>query len=379
MRKGAFMLRFAVVLPVLLSAIFVSAGCRSSRPARKPVPPLQLAVPAALPEKVDGKSIKVLAAVELLDRANQAMAKEDYSRAAVFQFWYVQKSKTGQYNLACFLARSGEIDPAFYWLEQAAIEDGVDPAHAQRDQDLASLRRDPRWPRVYQYLEDCNRYFESVPPARTVVILPKGYQKTLAVPAILFLHGLGSRPKDFVNEGCQKYADELNVALIGVSGTDPNGPHSFAWSEDIERDSQRLRDALAEVSDRVMVKKGDVIALGFSQGGQVGLEIAVQYPEEYAGAIALSPGKLHPEAGLTPGASLARHGYVLSCGAAEIHFIVRLTALDADLLRGAKAQVIHKVYPAVSAHALPKDFNERLPEWVKFIFAARQQRSESTK
>jgi predicted esterase len=376
---GPFVLRIAIALPVFLSATFALPGCGRSRPAQKPVPRLQFAVPAALPEKLDGKDVKALPAVELLGRANQAMAKADYPRAAVFQYWYVQNSRTGQYNLACFLARTGQIDPAFYWLEQAAIEEGVDPAHAQQDEDLVSLRRDPRWPRVYRYLEDCNRYFESAPPARTVVILPKGHQKTLAIPAILYLHGLGSRPQYFINEGCQKYADELDVAFIGVSGTNPRGPHSFAWSEDIQKDSQRLREALVEVSDRVKVKKGDVITLGFSQGGQVGLEIAVRHPEEYAGAIALSPGMLHPRDGLMPGASLARRGYVLSCGAEEMPSTVRLTAWDADFLRAAKARVIHKVYPAVSAHALPSDFNERLPEWIKFVFEARQQQSEGTR
>ena len=82
----------------------------------------------------------------------------------------------------------------------------------------------------------------------------------------------------------------LNVAVVGVSGTLARGQQTFVWAVDAERDAQRVRNALAEVSDRVTVKPGHVIALGFSQGAQVGLEIAVRNPEEYAGAIALSPG-----------------------------------------------------------------------------------------
>src|SRR5262249_4066280 len=195
-----------------------------------------------------------------------------------------------QYNLACFLARTGQTDPAFYWLQLAAIEEGVDSQHAQIDEDLISLRRDSRWEEVRQYLEDCNRYFESAPIARTAVILPKDYQKGTPIPAVLWLHGLGSRPEYFINHGCQEYADELNVALIGARGTKRIGPRSFVWAEDPEKDARRLRDALAEVSDRVTVKKGYVITLGFSQGAQVGLDVAVRYPEEYAGSIVLSPG-----------------------------------------------------------------------------------------
>jgi predicted esterase len=336
------------------------------------VPPLLLAVPAALPERLDGKDLKAMVEDELNARAHQAMAKEDYSRAATYQYWYVQKSQTGQYNLACFLARVGQTDPAFYWLQRAALEEGVDTLHAQRDEDLASLHRDPRWAQVLPYLTACNRYFETAPVARTTLVLPKGYQKGTPIPVVLWLHGLGSRPDDFTaGEGCQEFADELNVAVVGVSGTRPRGPRSYVWAEDPEKDAKRLRDALAEVSNRLTVKKGSAITFGFSQGAQVGLDVAVRYPEEYAGSIVLSPGAQPHLEGVRPSPLLARRGFVLSCGAKEYPGNVQLTADDADWLRRAGAQVIHKPYPGVSAHTFPKDFDERFPEWVKFILKAR--------
>ena len=119
-----------------------------TRPVEKPVPPLQLAMPSAMPEQVDGKDLKKMDEAELFGPRNQAMTKEDYSHAATYQYWFVQKTKTGQYNLACFLAQIGQTDAAFYWLQQAAIEEGVDSTHAQRDSDLTSLRRDPRWAKL---------------------------------------------------------------------------------------------------------------------------------------------------------------------------------------------------------------------------------------
>jgi predicted esterase len=342
-----------------------------ARPVGKPVPPLQLAVPPALPEQLDGKDLKSMPAAELLGRANLAMAKQDYSRAATFQYWYVQKSKSGQYNLACFLARTGQIDPAFYWLQLAALEDGVDGMHAMIDEDLLALQKDPRWNKVRDYLRNCNRYFETAPISQTVLILPTNYQKEKAIPAVLWLHGMGSRPEGFVNAGCQQYADTLNVAFIGVSGTKPRGPTSFVWAEDAEKDAKRLRDALAEVSDRVTVKKGHCITFGFSQGAQAGLEVAVRYPEEYAGAIVLSPGAQPHLNDVKASPLLAQRGFVVSCGANEHPGNVRLTAMDAVWLRKAKAQVIHKAYPDVAAHALPEDFEERFPEWIKFILKTR--------
>jgi predicted esterase len=341
------------------------------RPPGKPIPPLSLPVPPAMSPRIDGKDLQAMAEVELRARAIQAMEKEDYPRAAGYQYWYVRKSGTGQYDLACFLARIGQTDPAFYWLQLAASEEGVDSQHAQRDEDLTSLRRDPRWVRIRQYLQDCNRYFESAPIGRTVLVLPRGYKKGTPIPAVVWLHGLGSRPDDFVDADGQVYADKLHIAFLGVSGTRPRGPRSFVWADDPEKDARRLRDALAEVSDRVTIRKGHVITFGFSQGAQVGLEVAVRFPDEYAGAIALSPGAQYHLDDVRPSPLLARRGFVVSCGAKEHPGNVALTEQDASWLRASGAQVIHKEYPGVSAHSFPKDFDKRFPEWVQFILKAR--------
>jgi predicted esterase len=183
---------------------------------------------------------------------------------------------------------------------------------------------------------------------------------------------MGSRPEDFVNEDSQDYVNEMKVAIVGVSGTRPRGPRSFVWAENPEQDAKRLRDALAEVSDRVTIKKGRIITLGFSQGAQAGLEVAVRDPETYAGSIVLSPGAQPHLEGLQPAPLLARRGFVISCGAREHPGNVRLTALDADWLRKAKAKVIHKPYPNVTTHTFPEDFDERFPEWVTFILSAQE-------
>jgi predicted esterase len=324
-----------------------------------------------MPEQVDGKNVKAMEEDELLGRANQAMGKADYNRAATFQYWYVQKSKTGQYNLACFLARIGKTDPAFYWLQQAAMEEGVDTPQAEVDEDLDSLRSDPRWAKVRQYLEDCNRYYESNPLRRTTLLVPKNYKKGTPIPVVLWLHGLGSNPENFVSSDNQVYADRMNVALVGVSGTKSRGPRSFVWAEDPEQDAKRLKEALAEVSDRVTVKQGHVITFGFSQGAQVGLDVAVRDPEVYAGSIVLSPGAVPHLEGLTPSALLAKRGFVVSCGAKEHPGNVGLTQRDARWLRKAQAQVIEKLYPGVEAHSFPRDFEKSFPEWVQFILKAR--------
>lgn len=338
-----------------------------SQKGSRPVAPLKLAEPPELPEKLKDTDFKNMDADELFAMGRSAAQKEIYNVAAIAQYWYFRKTNRGQYDLACYLARTGQIDPAFYWLQKAAIDEGVDTQHAQRDEDLESLRADKRWIQVLSYMGECNRYFETADITQTLLILPKGYTKPEAIPAVVWMHGLGSRPNDFVSEGSQEYADRLNVALIGVSGSKARGPQSFVWAEDIEKDAKRIRAALAEVSNRVTIEKGKIITFGFSQGAQVGLEVAVRYPEEFAGSIVLSPGATSHLQSINPSPLLANRRFVISCGAQEHPGNVYLAENANDWLRKAKAQVNYKPYPGVSAHSFPADFDERFPEWVTFI------------
>jgi predicted esterase len=344
-----------------------SSSSSVARNVSKPVSPLEIAEPFELLGELHGTDIKSLDANRLFMIGRTAAKNGDYKVAAIAQYWHVRKANRGQYDLACYLARTGQVDSAFYWLQRAAIDEGVDTQHAQRDEDLQLLRADSRWNRVLNYLGECNRYFETADIAQTLLIVPTGYKKPTAIPAVIWLHGLGSQPDDFVNEGSQEYADRLNVALVGVSGTQPRGPMSFGWAEDIDRNATRIRAALDEVSDRVSIEKGKAITFGFSQGAQVGLEVAARYPEEFAGAIVLSPGAVSHLQSITPSPLLAKRGFVVSCGAKELPGNVRLAKDANDWLSRAKAHVIYKPYPGVAAHSFPNDFNERFPEWVRFI------------
>jgi predicted esterase len=80
------------------------------------------------------------------------------------------------------------------------------------------------------------------------------------------------------------------VAFLSVSATYARGAQSFVWSEDVALDTKQVKVALENVKDRLTVKPGVVIALGFSQGAQLVIEISVRDPELFAGAIALCPG-----------------------------------------------------------------------------------------
>jgi predicted esterase len=349
-------------------------GAHTSRPTgsmarqgEKPAPPLTLPEPSAPPAKLNGNDLPKLDSQVLLSQASKAAAKGNYQDAATYQYWATQKTHADRYNLACYCARTNEVDAAFYWLQVAALDEGLDADHATVDEDLESLRGDPRWGKVKPFLYECGNYWEQSGVTRTVLVRPRAYKEDLPITVVVWLHGLGSRPDDFVTDDLQRLADGLNVAFLGVSGTVPRGKRSFAWSEDPARDARRIQDALIEVADRI--QPGMLIAMGFSQGAQVGLEVAVRDPERFAGAIVMSPGTRGPARlrDVKPSPLLAQRGFVVVCGAQEHPGNVRLAAEDAAWLQTAKAQVRHKPYPGMSAHKFPPDFGERFPEWVRFI------------
>ena len=159
------------------------------------------------------------------------------------------------------------------------------------------------------------------------------------------------------------------VAILGVSGNPLPRPEKLllgrrSVAQRTAHQGERLGGGRG-VS--VTVKPGHLIALGFSQGAQVGLEIAVRNPDLYAGAIVLSPGAESHLSDAKRSPELERRAFVLCCGAEEQPRNVTLTAKDAAWLTAAKARVIHKPYPKMKDHAFPPDFDERFPEWVRLI------------
>ena len=135
---------------------------------------------------------------------------------------------------------------------------------------------------------------------------------------------MGSEPSGLVNPDeqdslAQSLANELNIAWIGVSGTLPKGTRSFVWAENAEQDLARIQAALKEVEADVKIRQGGLIAFGFSQGAQTGLELAVRHPELFAGAIVLSPGSQSQNLNqiAMPNPLLKQRGFVFGCGAGE--------------------------------------------------------------
>jgi predicted esterase len=337
----------------------------------KPAKPLTLGVPSVPSMEWKGKDLSKADPDALKAMATRFASENNPSEAARFQYWAVKSGAGGEYNLACWTALAGDVDGAFYWLQEAALGDGADADWAANDSDLVSLRKDPRWKQVLLFLKQSNAYWKASGHHRTLLVLPEGYTKGTPIGVVIGLHGLGDKPDGYANpETYQPFANELNMAILGVSGTVPNGQRSFAWSENAKLDAAQIRRALEEVADRLTVKPGSLITFGFSQGGQMGFEVAFQNPDDFKGAIVMSPGIVTRSVDLTkitPSDKNKAQGYVCLCGAEESPGNVAYTKQDAEFAQKAGARVEMKLYEGVDKHAFPPDFAASFVRWVRFI------------
>jgi predicted esterase len=343
-----------------------------------PEPPLGLEKPAPLDSTYKGEDLSKLESHVLLRRARQFFSRGDYRTGAQFQYQAVTKTGTDQYDLACCLAQIGDVDAAFYWLQVAGQEDGADADWAEQDDDLQRLRTDPRWRKVNRYLHECAAYWAAHGQPVNFVRVPKGSEGEQPKALLLWLHGSDSGP-DFRTDDAvvlESVVDKLRIAVVGVSGTVPFGKAKFNWSEKPEADYQRIEAALAETAKRWKLTRERVILIGFSQGAQVGLEVAARHPDTFAGAIAIAPGAdgSHLK-DVQAGPALAKCGFIIAAGALDSRDRREIARIDAAELLGKSAKVL--VQPSAhSGHTFPPDFMERFPEWLRFIEKAQGNVSE---
>ena len=342
-----------------------SASSQPANPGVLPTPPLTIAEPDRPADA--GDILSGEASPEEL--ARQLVTKGDYAGAVRQQYRAVSKDGKGRYNLACYLAQAGEVDASFYWLQQAARDEGVDAPWAEQDDDLARLRGDPRWGQISPFLAACNAYWRTSGKAMVALTVPTGYRPGTPIPAAIYLHGKGANPEEVAGPLYQRLADELNLAIVGVSGTRPCGRRSFVWSEDAEADDRQIQAALGSLAGELTVQPGSLVTFGFSQGGQMAFEVAFRHPERYRGAIVMSPGttKTVDLGGLAAAPGNRAQGFVLRCGGQEHPGNLANTQADAWCARDVGARVDMLLYEGISAHSLPPDFGDAFAGWVRFI------------
>lgn len=202
----------------------------------------------------------------------------------------------------------------------------------------------------------------------TLVLVPKSWDHTSALPVAVWLHGYRANPSRILEDAnYQITADSLNIAIVGVPATREAGSNSYIWSELPEYDLERVQKSLSEAERRLGAKFSSRVLFGFSQGAVVAAELAARYPTIFEGAIVLSPGAdIFP----TPIAATdgnKRQKYFISTGAGEAPGNLRFAREYHKILSALGSQVTYREVPGMHEHGRPPDWPDRFREWVSAI------------
>ena len=194
---------------------------------------------------------------------------------------------------------------------------------------------------------------------REVLYRPRGIEAGRALPTVIWLHGFRANP-DLGRIG-QALSDQLGIAILGVSATEPLGEDRYRWSEVPKRDSDRIRAGISKQGPNLVIQ-GKPALFGFSQGGKMAAEIAAREPDRYAGAWAIAPGGFAPPQFHAEG-KLDGMFFRCSIGAGDPRGKVEWARSYCEQASAAGAETETDIEVGFDRHAFPPDFRDTFVAW----------------
>ena len=133
-----------------------------------------------------------------------------------------------------------------------------------------------------------------------LTIQPDDYEEGKAYPLVILLHGFGANMEDLA--GLTPAIDRLGYIYAcpnapipfqigpGMTGYGWTPPRGQGTEEDAKRAAEMLGTFFDEVMEQYGVQPGQVVLLGFSQGGSMTYRCGLVNPETFAGLVILSSG-----------------------------------------------------------------------------------------
>lgn len=231
---------------------------------------------------------------ELVKKAQVASESQNYAEAISLLERVLKKIPNNpilEYNLACAYAQSGKKDEALAHLEKAVSFGFIDTDHIDNDQDLASIKESPKYAAILEKAkkacETHKKLVANVPDPKSIFHQAEGIKKGQKSPLLIFLHGMGSSPKEFESTvlplvKSRQYSVLLPCGSVKM-GMRPDGKPAYNW--DANRDIAKI---VEEIKNLEAIQPGQVYLAGFSAGASMCYFVALKEPERFAGVIAFS-------------------------------------------------------------------------------------------
>jgi predicted esterase len=242
----------------------------------------------------------VVTALMNADNAEELMAKADAlegadSLQAIALYLAASREDPKQlrapYQVAALFARRGDDTLAERFLQEADDRGLWFGPLLAGDQDFADLHQSTTFKSV---LANAQQRYKNIAAGKVGAIYVLNPSAGIPAPAacrpvVVWLHGYGINGE--LDESYQPLAD-TGAIILGINGTEMiDSVDSFRWiGPGFEGTHQVVQNGLKELAAQQCIDRKRVYLMGFSQGSQHAGALLAQHPEDYAGALLLSPG-----------------------------------------------------------------------------------------
>lgn len=333
-----------------------------------------LAASAEQPKVLNGRDLSTDPAVfRDARRAMDLAASGNVQAAMQLRYWSIKRrpSRYGRGDLATMSAATGNVDAAIYWLQESVWAESVVVDDLDQNPAFRAVVNDPRWPKLREFLVTATAAWTKATHHQEVLVLPRKWSAEKPIPVLIFLHGLGGEPESMLPQSeesisAQALADKHKCALLSLSGPIAFGCHSFAWTNDLDRDYRHIVGSIQRLKDKFTPDTNKLLVVGFSRGAQEGVEIAARYPEHFLGAFAICPGTSAGcrLGGIVPPPDLKGRRFLIIRGKLEGQPSLQVASEDARLLEQAGGKVLLQSLDGMG-HQVPENYAKLINDWLE--------------
>ncbi len=210
-------------------------------------------------------------------------------------FYLVRAEGRGRCNLSHAYNYVGDNRAAAYWLQEAAVQEGV------RESDMPTVRSvlssvsktGYGFDRLESVVHASIHFWKQKPREGPQLTLPSGYDPAEALPLVVCLHPSFSDQGFFDQSLLTQIANRFRVAVLTLDGHEPYGPNLVVWTENYHNnyadDEVVIAKAIEQCEGTFTERANSRILVGVYGGAFVAFGSAFANPEKYSGAVALYP------------------------------------------------------------------------------------------
>jgi predicted esterase len=229
---------------------------------------------------------------EFLEAGDEEKSKHhNYAGAAAFYLTAARLDPANafaSYQAAAALAALDSPEFAVDYLDQARERGFWQVLIMRDDYELVQMRKYPEYQKLLAAAE--KNYAKHAKDAGLAAFsIPKGKAPAGGWPVLVWLSGYGTEGSTGTDMRTTLVGEK--AVLVALNGTLKRNEHSFMWEpRSVAPTAEAIDAALKKLAKTTPIDRSKVALMGFSQGAQHAAHLLASYPQQYSGALIVSPG-----------------------------------------------------------------------------------------